>query len=364
MATLPSYFVDFLARVRPGDDINKELQDAHKTLRDRLAKDEDLATILVSDFLQGSYRRATAVKPGASKRADVDVVIVTSLDEGTHTPDQALKKFVPFLDAHYEDQYRLQGRSIGIDLDAVTLDLVVTSAPSEIEQEAARSAEVRAFFEVSQKSEDQLYHFLAKAAADEEWRKSPLRIPDCDARRWEDTHPLEQIRWTHEKNARCNSHYVNVVKSLKWWHQTQHSNEAHPKSYPFEHLIGVACPDGIESVAAGVAQTLESIRDTYASFAQAQITPVVPDHGVPSHNVLKRTPGADFSRFHARVSAAATIARQALNLEDIAASAREWRKLFGDEFPEPPSTSENSGSAGGGFSPRSSVSTPRPGRFA
>lgn len=50
----------------------------------------------------------------------------------------------------------------------------------------------------------------------------PLYIPDRDADSWEKTHPLEQISWTQQKNARCNGHYVNIVKCLKWWRKEKY----------------------------------------------------------------------------------------------------------------------------------------------
>ena len=39
----------------------------------------------------------------------------------------------------------------------------------------------------------------------------------CEANEWQPTHPLETMKWTWDKNRRCNGHYVNVVKALKWW---------------------------------------------------------------------------------------------------------------------------------------------------
>ena len=76
---LPSYFTDFLSAIRPTDSQKEDYQKGHKTLRERLNNDEKLSPILVSDFLQGSYRRATAIRPVGDKRPDVDVIVVTNL---------------------------------------------------------------------------------------------------------------------------------------------------------------------------------------------------------------------------------------------------------------------------------------------
>ena len=52
---------------------------------------------------------------------------------------------------------------------------------------------------------------------EEGWKLDPLEIPDREAQRWERTHPLEQIRWTHEKNRLTNGHFTRVVRAIKEW---------------------------------------------------------------------------------------------------------------------------------------------------
>lgn len=133
MSAVPSYFKDFLSNIRLSDNQVSDLKTGHTTLRKRLETDETLSKIIVSTFLQGSYRRSTAVKPKNGNKSDVDVIVVTKLDSKEYTPEEALDLFVPFLDKYYKDKYRIQGRSIGISLSYVDLDIVPTSAPSESE---------------------------------------------------------------------------------------------------------------------------------------------------------------------------------------------------------------------------------------
>ena len=80
---MTTYFRDFLREIRLTDNQVSELKSAHNTLRDRLEKDEDLKEVVVSTFLQGSYKRSTAVRPKNGKRSDVDIIIVTNLDKDT-----------------------------------------------------------------------------------------------------------------------------------------------------------------------------------------------------------------------------------------------------------------------------------------
>jgi len=386
MATLPTYFRDFLAEIRPTDNQMKGMKTGHETLRERLEKDEALKSILVSTFLQGSYRRATAIRAAEGKRSDVDVVVVTNLNRADYPdPQDAMEGFRAFVKKHYGGKYHFQGRSIGIELSYVDLDLVITSAPSEVAQmalcwEAVRSLDtpedvddwrLNSFWiGSSRRSELGAQSRLFKAAAEEQWKSEPLWIPDREAGTWEETNPLAQIAWTFDKNKETGGHYVNVVKALKWWRRTQHPEPKHPKSYPLEHLIGECCPDEIDSVALGITLTLEEIRDRYATAAALERTPHVSDpERTCGQNVLERVSGEDFATFHEQVSEAADLARRAYEEESTTESAGLWRQLLGDKFPPPRSGSGKDGGSGGlaalsgGFSEREAPSVPPRGEF-
>jgi predicted nucleotidyltransferase len=385
---LPSYFTDFLNKIRPTSKQRDEMKTGHTTLRSRLNGDKNLAPIIVTDFLQGSYRRSTAIRPKGDNRSDVDIIVVTNLHEDDYPdPKDAMKLFEPFLEKYYKDKWEPQGRSYGIKLSYVELDLVITSAPSEADAEKLKSKSVRYSDELetaldwrlvpswippSERTSYFSQEILRKAASEQEWRLSPLRIPDRDAGKWDDTHPLEQISWTVEKNRRCNCHYINVVKAIKWWKRINDKLPKYPKGYPIEHLIGDCCPDGVTTVAQGVTETLEEIVSKYELHAAAKTVPVLPDHGVPEHNVFHRIDGEDFVAFYDEVCEAAKIAREALDADTVKKSADKWRELFGDKFPEAPDDDGRSDNKSGGNGPyirkgyteREEVSEPLPERYA
>ncbi len=369
MSTVPSYFKDFLSNIRLSDNQVNELKTGHTTLRKRLEEDETLSKVIISTFLQGSYRRSTTVKPKNGNKSDVDVIVVTKLDSEEYTPEEALNLFVPFLDKHYKGKYCIQGRSIGISLSYVELDIVPTSAPSENETDALRDMAINSDYTIEEfqqklitKSMDKKlfesnYNVFFKSDSGLQWKSEPLLIPDREADEWDKTHPLEQIRWTVEKNKNCYTHYINVVKALKWWRKTQYPDMKHPKSYPLEHFIGDCCPDGINSVAEGVVLTLENIVSKYPN------KPFLADRGVPLHDVFARITNKDYSNFYDTVCGAAKIARQAFEYENIYDSVCKWRELFGNEFPSAPEPSKSNSSTG--FTPRTEKSTSIPeGRFA
>ena len=373
---LQSDFSTFLQEVRPTKAMREQLITGHKTLRDRLNADEALKPLLVSDFLQGSYRRYTAVRPKGDKRSDVDIIVVTKLDENEYTPKDALALFEPFLNKHYEGKWRPQGRSFGIEMSYVELDVVPTSAPAEQEYGILQSDAVtsdddiveardwrlhRSWLALNNRSRVDAKLLLDQAAGEAEWRAQPLRIPDRDADEWDDTHPLEQIRWTRDKNSRCNGHFVNVVKSIKWWRLEHFTEPAHPKGFPLERLIGEHCPDGIESVAEGVVKTLEAIESSYTVLVLTKGKPSLPDYGVPSHDVFHRITGEDFSAFYDQVKNGADLSRRAFDSEDRTESGNLWREMFGSKFPEPP---KNGSAKKGGFTPPTGPAAPGSSRFA
>lgn len=382
MATLPYSFKDFLTKIRPTRAQRDDYREGHKRLTERLNADENLKPIIVSTFLQGSYRRSTGVRPFWDSRPDVDVIAVTRLSSSECSPQQALDMFTPFLDTHYEGKWEQQGRSIGIELSKVELDLVVTSAPDEAEEGLLLSEAVTFPRSVEDlETWDLGDAAVKKSAAEYErertwieatlkragWHLSPLEIPDREVNSWQDTHPIAQIEWTIEKNSATNKHYVNVVKALKWWRKVHYTKPKYPKGYPLEHLIGQCCPDGISSVAEGVTRTLEEIRDGYQSQASQGISPYLKDHGVV-HDVFRRVTGEEFAEFHSQVTEAAKTARRAYNSEDERESAEAWIELFGDRFPKPPpgggGKGGDDGSGSGGYTPRDEPSRVGKGRFA
>lgn len=348
MSEVNSYFNDFLSNISLSEKQIAELRKGHTILREKLKKDKNLSEILIESFLQGSYRRSTAVKPKNGDKSDVDVIVVTNLNHEIVSPKEALDTFIPFLEENYRGKYRMQGRSIGIDLDNIKLDLVPTSAPSEAIKTKKFSRRVLSYETVEDFSEE-------SSINDDDWKTEPLKIPDREKRKWNDTHPLEQIRWTIEKNRKCNKNYIKVVKALKWWKKEKCPKLKHPKSYPLEHFIGDCCPDGINSVAEGIVYSLEKIVSEYPR------KPFLPDRGVPNHDVFSKVSEEEYNKFYEEVCKAAKIAREAYDSSDVYESICKWKKLFGDEFPDAPNLTEIST---GRFTPRKEQSKPTSsGRF-
>jgi hypothetical protein len=344
VTTATTAFEGFLRNIRLPEELANQCRDEHLRLRGLLLADADLREIIVSTFLQGSYRRDTGTKPnGEDPHADVDVVVVTTLDPTRYTPDLVVARFTPFLEKNYPGQCERQDRSIKITPNGkdVTLDLVVTAAPSAIQQEFFESVDPTFKAARTGVTAPEALNFreaferIAKSARLEEWQREPLLIPDRELKQWQRTHPLEQIRWTQEKNDDTDGNYINVVRAVKWWRK-ENPDGKYPRGYPLEHLVGDTCPDGVGSVAEGVTLALEAMRDRYRIYVQTGTKPNLPDRGVPEHDVFKRITPEQFAIFWRLVDTAAGKARAAMNAEGNANSMLLWRDLLGPEFPQPP----------------------------
>lgn len=124
---LPSRFKRFLEQIRPSAAHINQLRRGHTNLRRLILRDHELRNHIVTTFLQGSYRRSTAIRAVDGRiGSDVDIVLVTNLDPQAHAPDAVLNRLKPILRPHYPD-LRMQGRSLRVEADDVALDLVLGS---------------------------------------------------------------------------------------------------------------------------------------------------------------------------------------------------------------------------------------------
>lgn len=369
----PTYFDDFLSGIGPTDHQKEVMKREHALLRERLMADVVLKPVVISTFIQGSYRRFTANRGSIDHKCDVDIVAVTNLPRSATTAVHAHRLFQPFLQKHYPGAYEPQDRSWCITVDdEVKLDLVLTSEPDSpllreaIARKSLRDWEPEPGSTLSSALGLQTVQsvILAEAKRDEDFEKTePLWIPDRELQQWEKTHPLFLIGWTAKKNLATNGNFIRVVRAVKWWRREVAPLPKYPKGYPLEHLVGECCPDGIKSVAEGVARTFAEIARRYANHVAALQSPVLQSRGIeePLVDVMRRVSGDDFAGFHAKVSDAAALARQALDSTDRDESIRLWGRLFGNEFPSPPSDGVQ---VTGGFTPPAAAARPSEGRFA
>ncbi|MFM1998113.1 MAG: hypothetical protein RL204_60 [Bacteroidota bacterium] len=363
-----SQFKTFISNITPSNPQKEAWRLGHKTLRERLLNDPDLKEIIINTFLQGSIRRSTDIKPQGDKRPDVDIVVVTRIDSNVTSASEALKLFHPFLNKYYKGKWKPQDRSLAIELGYVDMDIVVTALPSlqnlRLYEAFYGSKSISSDDTVGEEPEWLLNESWAGDVSkvgfienpkNKDWKSHPILLPDRSVEKWTRTHPIAQIDWTSQKNKRTNGHYTNIVRAIKWWRQINSDTlPKYPKGYPLEHIIGYCCPDGVTSLAEGFTKALEKAKLEFSPYIQLAQLPILSDHGVPEHNVLKRVSFSEFKDFLEAISELSDQARIALNETDKDLSSKKWFDIFGGEFPKPSS----------GFIEPSKPASPPPQRFA
>lgn len=374
---LTTEFDEFDRLIRPEKRLLKAAQAAHLDVRARIRNDHYINHVHVADFLQGSYARHTMVLPakgedGLPGKADVDIVFVTNVSEQITPPELMLKAVEVWLVQEYgDDCVEMQSRSVKLSLDEVEVDFVPTSAPSEAESVALKrlTDELVVLEKRAVGPEDDVHdphEVFGPSRTDGEWVSEPLRIPDRDARCWQDTHPLAVLEFTVRKNSRCDKRFLRIVRALKWWRRKSYldGHSKHPKSYPIEHIAGDCCPETFGSVAEGLTLTFEWMREAYRPY-YPHSKPTLRLRGLEDSDadVISRLSQEDYNAFFEEIEVAASTARYALHASNPREAAREWQKLLGDEFKVPPAP-RGSTPPTGGFPPRTEPSSrPTGGRF-
>lgn len=373
--TLSKQFEEFDRLIRPKQATLDAARAAHLDVRSRISNDDLIQRVHVADFLQGSYARHTMILPrvderGNPEKADVDIVLVTSVPE-TVEPYRVLGAVEAWLKREYgEGSAEIQSRSVKLTLPDVEVDLVPTSAPSEalnadLRQYAEKALKVDSSDPNDVRDSDEVFGPQWGSGSDGKWREEPLRIPDIHASCWQDTHPLATLDFTVEKNKACDKKFLAVARALKWWRRRafEAGGQKHPKSYPVEHMAGDYCPEGIKSVAEGLAFTFSRMRDDFAHYYPHSM-PHLHLRGLEwsDANVISRLTQEDFNAFYEELNKAAVIANNALLCADARQAASLWRELLGEKLPLPVLIS-NPKLPGGYAAPVAAVTEVRGGRF-
>lgn len=334
---LSTYFNDFLTNISLTPNQISRIKTTHETLRKRLNDDEVLSEIIIGTFLQGSYKRYTAISPKNGEKSDVDIVVILDFDKDEKQPNELFSMFEDFLDKHYEDKYNFKNKSIRITLSDVDIDLVVT-IPCDNSVNFDKD-----FFNKSCKE------FKDEDIDSEDIEKGYLYLPNVDENTWIKINPTAQIIYTTSKNKDSKGWYIKVVKSIKWWQRLNYPDLS-VKSYPLERFVFECCPNDLTCAADGVYLTFEKM----VTYNQK---PYLEDFEL-ENNVFENVTDDEYGEFHSKVCEAAEISKQARFEEDADESIRLWKELFGSKFDD---SDDNNGS---GFTKPNKKATVPSGRFA
>ena len=290
-------FTKFLQDIEPSLTTKSDASTGHTNLRKYLKEDEEFGIFHERDFLSGSYKRDTAIRPKAKQgnvaRPDVDIIVVTN-----HTKNDDPQEVIDLLYGTLKSKYstiRKQARSVGIETDKVDMDVVPIIAPNGMD--------------------------------------GTLYIPDRKKEDWLETNPPKHTSWTTEVNQDSDGRFKPLVKLMKWWRRENPTIAKKPKGFVIECIVA-ECMDRNETKYGELfVGTLESIVNRYASYINLGLVPHIDDPGVPGNSVTSGITFAAFEGFYNKVKAHAEIGRKALNETDEEKSLKLWRDIFGARFP-------------------------------
>lgn len=293
--TTQKQFTDLLYEIEPSISTVNACSSAHTTLRAALKSDEEFAKVHKTDFLSGSYKRDTAIRPqkidGVLQRPDVDIIVVTKHTKDDD-PDDVLTILEEALrDAGYKN-VKVNRRSIAVTLSTVDMDVVPII-------------------------ENGLSYL----------------IPDKQLGQWLTTNPPAHTQWTIDENSRTGGRFKPLVKLFKWWRRVNLADLRRPKGFILECVVSKFMNATQSNYETLFVELLESISDGYAGYAAAGLVPFLEDPGVPGNNVFSHVTAEEFQTFYDKVKEHAKLARDAKNETDDDKALKKWRDVLGSCFP-------------------------------
>lgn len=325
-------FNEFLQEIEPSKTTKRDAKNGHENLRKYLKEDDTFEDYHVSDYLSGSYKRNTAIRPrllnGDLARPDVDIIVVTNHKTGDD-PQEVIDLLYDTLKPKYST-IRKQARSVGIETSQVDMDVVPIIAPNGEE--------------------------------------GTLYIPDRKLEKWLETNPPKHTTWTTEVNKESGGRFKPLVKLMKWWRRQNPTISKKPKGFVIECIVAECMDYNETNYGELFVGTLETIVEKYSINIIIESVPHIEDPGVLGNSVTKGISFDAFKGFYNKIKAHAEKGRKALNEKNEEEALKLWREIFGERFPESGSRNDytllKSGAEPELYFPDRAVKPNKPGGFA
>lgn len=303
MAEVKSLFKEFLSAIEPDTKAKSIAANSHIRPREFLQNDEDEGDKIQDSFLYGSYRRHTAIHD----IKDVDIMLISTFDPDTDTPDKILKRLRKLLKSCYgeDNVLELNRRSIK----------VVNPLP---EEKTDITLDILPAVEVNDGS-------------------GYLLVPDREQKEWVITNPRGHIQAISKANDSLDKKLVPMVKIMKaWWSyqssliSTESNPKPRPKSFWLESLVLHMFDNAGDSWAERFTSLLEKISDAYPTGSGL---PNLSDPGMPESALKTSMTLTEFETFVRILRSSLDLAKVALDDPSRSSSSKTWAQIFGEDFP-------------------------------
>ena len=301
-------FTEFIADINPSPTTTARSSAAHDSVRSALWADRKYSDDLIRDFLGGSYRRQTAIRPmtkdGDTERPDVDIYVVVRGEPWTTTP-------VTLIDDLYA----------ALDRNRSALHIV-------------RLAQNRCSVSIATNSADMDVSPLLERQPD-----GYYRIGNRHKNEWYATDPEAHINWSSEVNSTYAGRLKPTVKMIKWARRENPTQNKHPKSFPLEVIVAdhmCAAEDHYGKIVHGM---FDSFANAYSLYRTQGTCPRIDDPAIPNGDLLAGVSGDAFCSYFDEIAKHRDDASKALLADDQDEATMYWRRIFGKRFPGPKSSS-------------------------
>ena len=295
-------FIEFISDINPSPTTVDRSSSAHESVRDALWADEEYKQNMIRDFLGGSYRRQTAIRPriknGDTQRPDVDIYIVVAGNTWTATPKQLIDDLYKALDRNRNN----------LNINKLTRN--------------------RCSIAISTNKADMDISPLLDRQTDNYYR-----IGNRETGEWYATDPEEHLNWSIEQNDRFFGRFKPTVKLLKWARRENPTRNKHPKSFVLEKFVADHMSKTENHYGEIVYSMFCSFVDTYSLHRGLEICPSVEDPAISGSNLLAGVTGEAFCAYYDKIKNHRDHAKKALNADDQDEATKYWRRIFGKRFP-------------------------------
>ena len=295
-------FTDFIADINPSRTTNDRSQSAHNSIRDALSTDEAYKDNLIRDFLGGSYKRQTAIRPvtkdGDTDRPDIDIYVVVKGDIWTTTPKALIDDLFNALDRNREtlNITRLKRNRCSIAISTNKADMDISP--------------------LLERQSDGYY-----------------RIGNRNTGEWYATDPEKHSIWSSEQNDHFSKRFKPTVKLLKWARRENPTRNKHPKSFALEVIVAEHMSTTENHYGKIVHGVFDSFVKSYANYRSSGICPSINDPAISGGNLLAGVSGEAFCAYYDKIKSHRDDAAKALDMDDQDEATKYWRRIFGDRFP-------------------------------
>ena len=295
-------FTEFIADINPSPTTNARSKSAHNSIRDALSADEAYKENLIREFLGGSYKRQTAIRPvmkdGDTERPDVDIYVVVEGDPWTTTPEEVIDDLFSALDRNRKtlNITRLKRNRCSIAISTNKADMDISPLLG--------------------RQPDGYY-----------------RIGNRTSGEWYKTDPEEHSNWSSTQNAIFSERFKPTVKLLKWARRENPTRDKHPKSFALEVIVAAHMGATETHYGKIVHDMLDSFVDAHSTDRILGHCPRIDDPAIPNGDLLVGVSGDAFCAFYDKMKSHRDDAAKALDTDDQDKATQYWRRIFGDRFP-------------------------------